>query len=158
MTNGPAFGQRGTPAGLALLLACDVGADEALRVAVHRQHKHESYMLVEDAESARLYLFDRQAAPLRLVPDDARLADIERSLAKTRSGNARERVRGLTELAGVEDARALDTALALLNDTHAAVRDEAQQLILDHPDGAALASALGLVDASEFPEDADRGQ
>ena len=58
----------------------------------------------------------------------------------------------------MDDARALDTALALLNDTHAAVRDEAAQLILDHPDGAALVSALGLVDDSEFPEDPNRRQ
>jgi hypothetical protein len=158
MTRNSSLLRCGALAGLALLFVCDVAADEALRVEVHRQYKHQSYMLVEDAEGAWLYLFDRQTAPLRLASDGAPLADIERSLEKTRSASARVRVRGLTELAGVDDARALDTALALLNDTHAAVRDEAEQLILDHPDGAALASALGLADASEFPEDPDRGQ
>ena len=148
----------GALVGLALLLTCEAVADEALRVEVHRQYKHESYMLLEDAGGTWLYLFHRHAAPVGVVPDDAPRADVERALEKTRCENARERVGGLTELAGMDDARALDTALALLNDTHAAVRDEAAQLILDHPDGAALVSALGLVDDSEFPEDPNRRQ
>ena len=158
MTSQASMLRCGALVGLALLLTCEAVADEALRVEVHRQYKHESYMLLEDAGGTWLYLFDRQAAPLQLDPAGVPMANIEHALGQTRSANARERVRGLTELAGVDDARALDTALALLNDTHAAVRDEAAQLILDHPDGAALISALGLADDSEFPEDTDRGQ
>jgi HEAT repeat protein len=52
----------------------------------------------------------------------------------TRSADFRTRVRGLTLLSGVEDPAALDTALVLLSDPVAAVREEAVQLIIEHPD------------------------
>ena len=158
MTDRPSLERCGALAGLALLFACQALADDALRLEVHRQYKHQSYMLVEDSRGAWLYLFDKGGEPLRIGAGMAPSIAVDRALDKTRSDNARTRVRGLTELAGVADPRALDAALALLNDEHAAVRDEAAQLIVDHPHGAALAAALGIVDESEFPEDTDGWQ
>ncbi len=148
----------GALTGLALLFACATHADDALRDEVHRQYKHQSYMLVEDADGAWLYLFEKGVEPLRIGSGMAPSATIDSALDKTLSDHARTRVLGLTALAGVADTRALDAALALLNDEHAAVREEAAQLIIDHPQGAVLAAALGLDDESEFPEDADGGQ
>lgn len=150
----------GALVGLALFFAQGAdGEDQALRDDVHRQYKHESYMLVEGPKGAAwLYLFDSGKPPVRIRSADESVQSVERALEKTRSDSPRLRVRGLTELAGVADSRALDMALALLNDTSPAVRDEAAQLIIDHPDGATIANALGLLDGSEFPEDADGGQ
>ena len=148
----------GALAGLALFFAQSADGDQALRSDIHRQYKHESYMLVEDREGAWLYLFDSGKPPVRVRSIGEPSQFVEHALEKTRSNNARLRVRGLTELAGVDDSRALDTALALLTDTDAAVREEAEQLIVDHPAGAPLVSALGLDDRSEFPEDTDGGQ
>ena len=158
MTSRPSFSRCGALAGLALLFACETFADDALRDEVHRKYRHQSYMLLENADGAWLYLFDKGGAPLRVGAGMPPPNAIDSALDKTRSDDARTRVLGLTELAGVADTRALDVALALLNDEHAAVRDEAAQLISDHPQGAALAAAIGIVDESEFPEDADGGQ
>lgn len=130
-------------AGLALSLVCGASADDALRERVHREHKHRSYMLVEYADGARLFLFDEGVAGYRIT---ARSASTEAALEKTRSSIARARIIGLIELAGVADAAALEAALTLLTDPEPAVRDEARQLILDHPEGQAMADALGLVD------------
>jgi hypothetical protein len=98
-------------------------------------------MLIEDANGAQLFLFDEG-----LTRQDAEDPVIGTALEKTRSTDARTRVIGLVELAGVDDAVALDVALMLLSDPEPAVRDEARHLILDHPAGGALANALGLVD------------
>lgn len=143
MSNRRVGWQRGAPAGLTLLLVCGAAADDSLRERVHREHKHHSYMLVEDAEGARLFLFDQGVASHRISPDDT---FVDAALRKTRSSDARTRVTGLVELAGAGDAEALDAALTLLTDPEPAVRDEARQLILDHPGGRAIADALGLVD------------
>ncbi len=148
MTDRCAGWRRGALTGLALSLACGASADDALRERVHREHKHHSYMLVEDADGARLFLFDEGAASYRITTSDA---SVETALEKTRSADARTRVMGLVELAGVNDATALEAALTLLTDTEPAVRDEARQLILDHPDGQAVADALGFVD-EEFTD------
>lgn len=52
----------------------------------------------------------------------------------TRSVDSRTRVRGLTLLSGFDDTAALDAALVLLSDPVAAVREEAVQLVMEHPD------------------------
>lgn len=148
MTSRSAAWQRGALPGLALLLACGAAADDALRERVHREYKHQSYMLVEDADGARLFLFDRGITTLRLASEDT---SVDAALEKTRSDDARTRVLGLVELAGASEAAALDTALMLLTDPEPAVRHEARQLILDHPNGQPVADALGLVD-DEFGE------
>lgn len=158
MTSRPSLLRCGALAGLALLFASEALPDDALRDAVHQQYKHQSYMLVEDDRGAWLYLFDRGGQPLRIDNGPTPTSAVETALDKTRSTDARTRVRGLTELAGVADTRALDVALALLNDEHQSVREEAAQLIVDHPKGGALAAAMGIVDESEFPEDADSWQ
>lgn len=133
---------RGALPGLALLVALGAAADDSLRERVHREHKHRSYMLVEDADGARLFLFDEALASRRVtVIDDV----VSAALAKTRSVDARMRVMGLVELAGASDPLALEAALTLLTDPDPAVRDEARQLIIDHPEGQAIADALGLV-------------
>jgi hypothetical protein len=158
MTSHPSLSQCGALGSLALLFACETLADDALRDEVHRQYKHQSYMLVEDADGAWLYLLQKGGEPLRVGRGMAPSAAVESALEKTRSTDAGTRVLGLTELAGIADTRALDTALVLLSDDHPAVREEAAQLILDHPQGTALATAMGIVDESEFPEYADGGQ
>lgn len=136
--------QRGALAGLALLLCCAALGDEALREQVHNKHKHESYMLIEDPGGARLYLFDEGI----LVEDVSSYAtpEVEAGLLKLRSADPRVRVRGLTELAGSDSYEALSAALQLLTDPSLAVREEAQSLLLDHPQGADMVAALGLVD------------
>jgi hypothetical protein len=141
MTDRCAGWKREALAGLTLFLFCAAAADDSLRNRVHREHKHHSYMLIEDANGAQLFLFDEG-----LTRQDAEDPVIGTALEKTRSTDARTRVIGLVELAGVDDAVALDVALMLLSDPEPAVRDEARQLILDHPAGGALANALGLVD------------
>lgn len=142
----------GALAGLAVLVASTGNADQSLRDEIHRQHKHQSYMLVEDANGAQLYLFGEDGFTVQLQErDDPVSASAQAALAKLHSPEARVRVRGLTELAGVAAPAALDAAVTLLNDPSPAVRQEAAQLILDHPDGGDLVDALGLVD--EFEED-----
>ena len=134
--------------GLALLACEAAAADEALREQVHRDFGHRSYMLVEDADGARLYLFTNASGPSQLAPVEAdENADaIASALDETRSDDASRRVRALTQLAGIDSPAALDVALTLLSDPSPAVRDEAASLILDHPRGQAAAKALGLVD------------
>ena len=144
----PQRGRGGALLGLALLFAPPLSADDSLRQQVHRDYGHRSYMLVEDAEGARLYLFTDASGHAQLARIDASddADEIARAVADTRSDNERERVGALTQLAGVDSPEALDAALTLLSDPSPAVRDEAANLILDHPAGRAMASALGLVD------------
>jgi hypothetical protein len=137
-------------AGLALLIASASGADQTLRDDLHRKYKHQSYMLIEDAYGTRLYLFDEGGLTLQLQePGDPATKWTDAALDKLHSTEARVRVRGLTELAGVAEPAALDAALALLTDPSPAVREEAAQLILDHPDGGDLVDALGISDELE---------
>ncbi|MBT8081625.1 MAG: hypothetical protein KJP08_03600 [Gammaproteobacteria bacterium] len=143
MTSWPAILQGGALAGLALLLPLDATAEDSLRERVHDKYKHESYMLVEDKNGARLFLFGDGPTEVELIAPPAE-PFVAAAIEKTRSADARMRVRGLVELAGAEDPAALDAALTLLTDPSAAVRDEAQSLILDHPNGASVARALGL--------------
>jgi len=130
--------------GLALLVSPQAFCDEALRKQVHKTYKHQSYMLLEDARGARLFLFGDgvQVSDVADEPVDS----VKLALEKARSPDARARVRGLTELAGSDSHEALDVALQLLTDPSRAVRDEAQHTILDHPHGADMVAALGLID------------
>jgi hypothetical protein len=131
--------------GLALLVAAAGSAGELLREEIHHELRHRSYMLVEHEDGATLYLFDKTISDEQAVTD--KQDDIiAAALAKTRSLDGGIRARGLAELAGIDFFEALSVALALLGDPNLAVRDEAKYLILDHPSGAALAAALGLVD------------
>ena len=147
----------GAPTGLALLLALPVAADEAFRDQVHAAHRHQSYLLVESAAGATLYLFNDDAASPAREPEAFSSAEstgpIDSALARTRSSYARDRVLALTELAGAADPEALRIAVLLLDDPVAAVRNEARQLILDHPDGAATAVAYGIEDPDDESTD-----
>ncbi len=69
--------------------------------------------------------------------------DYATALEMTRSADSRARVRGLTLLSGVDDPLALDAAMVLLTDPVTAVREEAFQLVLEHPH-ADVAGALNL--------------
>ena len=142
--------QCGAVVGLALLFS-DIarGADETLRERIHREYKHQSYMLVEGPDGHRLYLFSPGDEAVRAIEVPLPDASLTSAYAKTRSADPRERTLGLTELAGVPDAEALDIALTLLTDPVDTVRNEASQLILDHPQGASLAKSLGLVHDDE---------
>jgi hypothetical protein len=150
MIRRPYHAHGGAFAGLALLVASAATADDALRDEVHRQYKHRSYMLVEDTDGARIFLFGEGDTSVQVhhrTDSSSRWTDA--ALARLQSPDARTRVRALTELAGEPAPEALDAALALLADPSPAVRDEAAQLIIDHPDGEMLAASLGLVDEDE---------
>ncbi len=137
--------------GFAVLCACPAAADEILRRQVHAEFGHRSYMLLEDADGARLYLFPDAHNPGVVEVQGPRPGHPEllAAIDKTHSADARERVRGLAELAGTDSAAALDVAVALLADPSPAVREEAASLILDHPDGMAVALALNLADEED---------
>jgi len=141
--------QCGAALGLALLLSDASWSDGTLRERIHREYKHQSYMLVESPDGYRLYLFLPGGEPVRAIDVGSPDASLASAFEKTQSADPRVRTRGLTELAGVPDAEALDIALTLLTDPAAAVRSEASQLILDHPQGASLARTLGLVNEDE---------
>ena len=130
--------------GLALLVCGTVAGDDTLHEQIHKAYKHHSYMLVENDGEARLYLFGDVVRVEYLSSISTNI--VETALLKVNSANSRERVRGLTQLAGSESREALDAALQLLNDPSRAVREEARNLILDHPHGADMVAALGLVD------------
>mgnify|MGYP001824817760 FL=1 len=137
--------QRGALMGLALLLSASLAADETLRQRIHSEYRHQSYMLVENESGWQLYLLaDGRPRVVRLPVSPP--PEVSAALQRTRSADARERVRGLVALSGEANPEALDTALQLLNDPSEAVRNEARMLILDHPGGANLVAALGLVD------------
>lgn len=121
--------------GVALLLCFQANADESLRRMIHGQLRGDSYVLVEDSISIRLYVLSDtvDAAPPKQAPQPPP-GSVDAALAMTLSADRRVRVRGLTLLAGVEDATARDAALMLINDPVEAVREEAYVLLLEHPD------------------------
>ena len=137
--------QRGALVCLALLWSAAAAGDDELRERIHREYRHQSYMLIEDEDGWTLYVFTdgRPRMPQDVGSPDPEVAA---SLAMTRSSAARERVLGLVALAGAPAPEALDMALQLLNDPSAAVREEAGNLILDHPDGTPFVALLGLAD------------
>lgn len=126
----------GALCGLALLFVFPVLADVPLRKAVREQLRDENYVLVEDRNGARLFVFSSGSvtAVTRQEPDGERRGAVEKALEMTRSVDSRARVRGLTLLSGIDDPAALDAALVLLADPDAAVREEAVQLVIEHPD------------------------
>ena len=124
----------GAFAGLALLLTLPAVADESLRQTIRKQMRDENYILIEDQSGARLYVLPPGDPGFSVeyvahAPGSTALA-----LAKTQSAMARERVRGLTELSGSSSEEALAAALRLLSDPVDAVREEAVQLALEHPE------------------------
>ena len=144
----------GALAGLALLVAPCAFGDETLRDRVHREYRQVSYLLVEGTGDAVLYLFpgSNGKGGVQVISPGTQGTYVAAALEKTRSDDARARVRGLTELAGMAEPAALDAALTLLTDPSPAVREEAEQLILDHPHGTQLVEALGLQDQDEADE------
>lgn len=142
----------GAFSGLALLFSAPLHADDVLRDAIRKELRDESYVLVENHSGSRLYLLSAGSAL-----DAARLVraagpppvDVDMALAMTRSPDARTRVRGLTLLAAETGSMAHDAALELVFDPVAAVREEAFQLLLEHPhaDVDSIA-ALGRADRS----------
>ena len=144
----PSGWQCGTLSGLALLLALPAIADEALRKQVHRDFGHRSYMLIEDAEGAHLFLFGDGTTPSAVtqIASDNDADEIAIAMEGARDVDPRRRVRALTRLAGIDSAEALDLAVTLLSDPSPPVRDEARSLIRDHPGGQAMVDALGLID------------
>ncbi len=129
---------RETVSGLALLFCVSALADDAIR---------ENYVLIEYPQGtnpARLLVFsthmpERPEQRFFVVAQD----DYATALEITRSADSRARVRGLTLLSGVNHPLALDAAMVLLTDPVTAVREEAFQLVLEHPH-ADVAGALNL--------------
>ena len=129
---------RETVAGLALLFCVFALADDAIR---------ENYVLIEYPQGSnptRLLVFSTHLPEppkqrFLVVAQD----DYATALEMTRSADSRARVRGLTLLSGVDHPLALDAAMVLLTDPVAAVREEAFQLVLEHPH-ADVAGALNL--------------
>lgn len=142
----------GALAGLALLVAFPVSADEPLRDAVREQLRDENYLLVEDQDGARLFVFStgNVTAVTAPRPEKTSNGQFEEALEMTRSTDSRTRVRGLTLLSGVDDPAALDAALVLLADPVAAVREEAVQLIIEHPN-ADIASIAEIASRDPSP-------
>ena len=142
------YGQCGALAGLALLVALPALPDDGLRKQVHREFGHRSYMLLEDADGARLYLFadGKEGAPAAAIAIDPADEAFDTALKEVWSDDERTRVLALTRLAGVDNVAALEVAVILLTDPSAAVRDEARHLILDHPRGESIVDAFGLID------------
>jgi hypothetical protein len=142
----------GALSGLALLVAFPVFADAPLRDAVREQLRDENYLLVEDQDGARLFVFStgNVAAVTSPRPEETGNAQLVKALEMTRSVDSRTRIRGLTLLSGVDDPAALDAALVLLSDPVATVREEAVQLIIEHPD-ADIDSAVAIASRDPSP-------
>ena len=125
-------------AGLALLFAVFALADDSLRARVRDELRDDNYVLIEsqqDSEPARLFVFLGRAPDANAQLQSLTMKnDYDTALEMTRSADSRERVRGLTLLSAIDDPLVLDAALILLMDPDAAVREEAFQLVLDHPD------------------------
>ncbi len=142
--------RRGALGGLALLLAVHSAADDALHETIRQQFRDQNYVLVEDEHGVRLFVFSSEDDGYRTTLERVAHGSLERALAMTRSGVARERVRGLTTLAGEPDEEALNAALVLLTDPDPAVREEAVNLIIDHPRGD-VASVIPIAAADPSP-------
>ncbi len=124
-------------AGLALLFAVFALADDSLQARVRDELRDDNFVLVENQhgpDSVRLIVFSERPSDVSAQP---RLLttrnDYDTALEMTRSAVSRERIRGLTLLSANDDPLVLDAALTLLMDPDAAVREEAFQLVLEHP-------------------------
>lgn len=133
MNRWSAMSQRGALAGLALLFASPCIADEALRDRIRQEMGDTSYVLVEYQDEARLFVFSSAEGVQSSISIPTPRIPLADALEKTRSADARSRVRGLTLLAGVPGDEALNAALVLLSDPYPAVREEAVHLVFDHP-------------------------
>lgn len=153
VTRFSATGRRGAVTGLALLLSLPAAADE-LRQAIRKELRDVSYVLVEAPSYVRLYLLSAPDADAEPAMQPLQAGETD-ALAKTESSEARERLLGLTALAGDVSTAALNAALALLSDPVVAVREEAVQLAMEHP-GADHGSilAIALSDPSHRVRDA----
>ena len=125
----------GALGGLALLLVSPSVADDDLHDTIRRQLQDDSYVLVEDQDGARLFVFSPENDGYRTTLVPSIRSSHEQAIAMTRSEVARDRVLGLTTLAGEPDEEALNAALVLLTDPDPAVREEAVNLLIDHPRG-----------------------
>ena len=108
---------------------------------VRHQLSDENYILVEDRNGARLFLFS--TGSVRPIPSSDSGDETATAVAMTRSTDFRERVRGLTLLSDVDKPAVLNAALVLLSDPVAAVREEAVHIIAEHPD-ADIDSVIAL--------------
>lgn len=149
--------RRGALCGLALLLVVPAGADDAIRETIRQQLRDESYVMVEDQEGIRLFVFSAEDDGYRSTLVPVTPGSLEQALEMTRSEIARERVRGLTTLAGEPDDEALNAGLALLTDPDPAVREEAVNLVIDHPRGDA-ASIINIAATDPSPRVRDAVQ
>ncbi len=140
----------GALVGPALLGANPASADETLHEAIRNQLQDESYVLVEDQRGIRLLVFSSEESghTITLLPPAP--GSLEQAIAMTRSDVARDRVLGLATLAGEPDEEALNAALVLLTDPVPAVREEAVNLIMDHPHGD-VASLIAIAAADPSP-------
>ncbi len=140
----------GALSGLALLLAFPSVADDDLHETIRQQLQDKSYVLVEGPHEVRLFVFSAEDDGYRATFAPVTRGSLEQALAMTRSNVARERVRGLTTLAGEPDQEALNAALVLLTDPDPAVREEAVNLVIDHPHGD-VSSIVALAVADPSP-------
>ena len=151
----PATLRCGAFASLALLLAAPLSADDALHEMIRRQLRDESFVLVEDQHGIRLFVFSSADDSFQTTLAPVTPGLLEQALAMTQSEVARERVLGLTTLAGEPAEEALNAALVLLTDPDPAVREEAVNLIIDHPRGdVASVIAIAVADPSPRVRDA----
>lgn len=128
--------QREVVCGLALLFVLPTVAGEPLRDTVRQQLRDENYMLVEDPNGARLFVFSTGDVSAITTPraEHGSSKALGQALEMTRNEDSKTRVRGLTLLSGVDNNAALDAAMVLLSDPDVAVREEAVQLVIEHPD------------------------
>ncbi len=145
--NSIAMTWRGTFIGLALFLAFDLFATDPL--------DNVNYILIEDhshPEKSRLLIFNDSHSKIsgnNSVRQSER-DEIQAPLIMLQATSSRHKVRGLTLLAGFDDALILDAAMELLDDREVAVRKEAVSLAMNHPlADHDLIAAKGLADASE---------
>ena len=143
---GRSAGQRGALLGSALLAV-------SLALADAPQDGVNFVRVVYADGRQRLLLFDAEnvdaATRDRLMLDTAR----RQALDLLASSEERDRVRGLLLLAGEPDQAALDAALSLVFDPSMRVREEAQQLIADHPLADATTRRLYAADDDDCDED-----
>jgi len=126
----------GVLAGLALLFAHAAAADEPLRDTVRQKMREQNYVLVEDDNGARLFVFSTGSVSTVMTSqrEGTSSGRFDQALEMTRDADSKTRVRGLTLLSGVDDNVALDAAMVLLTDPVVAVREEAFQLVIEHPE------------------------
>lgn len=146
MSKSATLRRRGTIIGLALFLPLIIQADDV--------RPKENYLLIHDeqhAENSRLLIFNDGSLTSvdEIVAPPNVSSEVETALAMIRHADSHQRVRGLTTLSGDMSEAALSAGMELLYDSDASVREEAIQLVMNHPDAdVELVSAIGRSDAS----------